>query len=421
MRRAAPRTAWLVYKAGFGAGLYLGVTTFTLSLIDRVDVGPLTLALIGTTLEVCYTLGEVPTGVFADRRGRKPSILLGLCMVAVSFALVAVPHLAVVLVAQVFIGVGWTFLSGADVAWITDEVGEAAARPLYAAGARAEMLGSVAGIVVGVALGQLTLWVPLVASAAGFLLLALWLAARMDETAPARTHEDRLTLAETVRRTRAQVRARQSVGVVLAVMLAAGLAGEGVDRLWQFHLFEDDAGESGTVVAVGAVFAAGLLFGAGLTGYIERHLRADDPTIPRRLVGIANAGVCVSVVLLAVAPWPVAVGGAIASMALREASYPLVQAWVNRGADPATRATLNSLVGQSESVGEIAGGPVLGAIGATAGVPAALLTSAGVFGIAGLLTRWRPEPALTPGAAPERHPGASARPSPAAVSPSDAA
>ena len=392
MRPASPRTAWLVYRSGFGFSLYLGVTTFTLALIDRIDAGPLTLALVGTTLEVCYFLAEVPTGVLADRYGRKPSIVLGLALIAVSFLLVSIPNLAVVLASQVFIAVGWTGLSGADVAWITDEVGEDAARPLYATGARAEMLGSVAGIGAGVALGQLELWVPLVASGVAFAVLAVVLLLCMTETAPARTHEDRPTVVETVRRIRIQVRARPTVGVVLAVMVAAGLAGEGVDRLWQFHLVEDDAGEDGTVLAVGLLFATGLLLGALVATWVERRLRDDDPGTPRRLVGIANVGIALSVLLLATAPWGVAAAGLVASMALREACFPLVQAWVNRGADPATRATLNSLVGQSESIGEIGGGPILGAVGGTAGVPTALVTSAAVFGVGALLTRWRPDP-----------------------------
>jgi MFS transporter, DHA3 family, tetracycline resistance protein len=395
VRAASPRTAWLLYRGGFGFSLYLGVTTFTLALIDRIDAGPLTLALVGTTLEVCYALAEVPTGVLADRYGRKPSIVIGLALIGVSFVLVAVPDLAVVLVAQVFIAVGWTGLSGADVAWITDEVGEDAARPLYATGARAEMLGSVGGIGTGIALGQLELWVPLVAAGVSFVAVSIALLVCMPETAPVRTHEERPTVVETVRRIRAQVRARPTVGVVLAVMLAAGLAGEGVDRLWQFHLFEDDAGDDRTVAAVGLLFATGLLLGAALATVLERRLRDDDPTTPRRLVGIANVGIGVSVLLLAVAPWGIAAAGVVASMALREASYPLVQAWVNRGADPATRATLNSLVGQSESVGEIGGGPLLGGIGAAAGVPAALVTSAAVFGVGALLTRWRPDPVDT--------------------------
>src|SRR3712207_2729442 len=115
MRAAAPRTAWLVYRAGFGFGLYIGVTTFTLALIDRIDAGPLLLALVGTTLEVFYFSAEVPTGVLADRYGRKRSMVIGLVMIAASFALIVAPHLAVVLAAQVLLGVGWTCLSGADV------------------------------------------------------------------------------------------------------------------------------------------------------------------------------------------------------------------------------------------------------------------------------------------------------------------
>jgi DHA3 family tetracycline resistance protein-like MFS transporter len=166
-----------------------------------------------------------------------------------------------------------------------------------------------------------------------------------------------------------------------------------------------NAGERSTVVAVGALFAAGLLLGALLAGIVERRLRDDDPATPRRLVGLANAGVAVAVLLLAVAPWGVAAAALVVSGALREASFPLVQAWVNRGADPATRATLNSLVGQSESVGEIAGGPVLGGIGGGLGVPAALVTSSAVFGAAALLTRWRPEAAAASRQEPELLPG----------------
>ena len=175
-------------------------------------------------------------------------------------------------------------------------------------------------------------------------------------------------------------------------MVAAGLAGEGVDRLWQFHLFEDDAGERRHHRRRRrAVRRRACCSARCCTRFVERHLRDDDPAVPRRLVGLANAGIAVSVLLLAVAPWGVAAAGLVVSGALREASWPLVQAWVNRGADPATRATLNSLVGQAESVGEIAGGPILGAIGATAGVSAALVTSSAVFGVGALLTRWRPE------------------------------
>jgi DHA3 family tetracycline resistance protein-like MFS transporter len=96
----------------------------------------------------------------------------------------------------------------------------------------------------------------------------------------------------------------------------------------------------------------------------------------------------VSVLLLAVGPWWLAAAGLVASHALRHACGPLVQAWANRGADSATRATLNSLVGQAESVGEIAGGS-FGGLAAATGTAPTLAVSAAVFGAGGWLATWR--------------------------------
>jgi DHA3 family tetracycline resistance protein-like MFS transporter len=383
-------TAWHAYRWGFGFALHVATATFTLWLIDGVGAGALALALIGTTLEVCYAAAEVPTGVVADRRGRKLSILVGLVVVGTGMLLVTVPVLATVLVAQVLIGGGWTFLSGADVAWLTDEVGEDAARPLYASGKRAELRGSVAGIVAGAAIGQVTLWLPLVVSALTLFAVAAWLWRRMHESDRQVAQEERLTVAETVRRTRASVRRAPAMAALLAMMVAAGLAGEGVDRLWQLHLVGDEAGEGSTVVLVSGLFLAGLLLAVALTAAVERRLAVDvDGGRGREWLVAENVLIGVSVLALAVGPLWLGATGLVASYAIRHACEPLVLAWANRGADPTVRATLNSLVGQAESVGEIAGGPALGAIGGRFGTGPSLVTSAGVFGVAALLTRWR--------------------------------
>lgn len=382
------RRAWIVYRFGFGAGIYLGVSTLALWLIDRVGVGPLTLALVGTTLEIAYFLAEVPTGVVADRHGRKLSVVIGLVVLAAGFLLTGTPALVIVLVGQVFMGVGWTFLSGADVAWLTDEVGEEAARPLYAVGARMELFGNIAGLAAGAALGVLALWLPLVASGVVFLVLAAWLALRMPETAAPAAGDDHPTMVESMRRMRTAVRARPTLAVLLLVMVAFGFGSEGVDRLWQFHLVGDDAGERSTVLVVTAILAAGMLLGAGLTRVVERRLEADDDGAhARRWVVVANIGVAASVLLLAVAPWWLAVAGFVVSEAVRHAVYPMMQAWANRGADPATRATLNSLVGQAESVGELGGGPALGGVASVWSTGAALSVASAVFALAGGLAK----------------------------------
>ncbi len=70
-----------------------------------------------------------------------------------------------------------TFESGADVAWLTDEVGETAARPLYLRDDQFWHAAALAGIVAGVALATVNLALPILVAGAGQLLLAaaLWI------------------------------------------------------------------------------------------------------------------------------------------------------------------------------------------------------------------------------------------------------
>ncbi|MGD9046647.1 MAG: MFS transporter, partial [Anaerolineae bacterium] len=62
--------------------------------------------------------------------------------------------------------------------------------------------------------------------------------------------------------------------------------------------------------------------------------------------------------------------------ALRSVSGPLQTAWLNLSIDdPQVRATIFSVSGQADAVGQIAGGPVVGVIG-NRSIRAALVTSA---------------------------------------------
>jgi DHA3 family tetracycline resistance protein-like MFS transporter len=57
---------------------------------------------------------------------------------------------------------------------------------------------------------------------------------------------------------------------------------------------------------------------------------------------------------------------------LREVRGPVFTAWLNRGLDPSTRATVNSMAGQMDAVGQVAGGPTIGGVAVWWGVPAAI-------------------------------------------------
>ena len=84
--------------------------------------GPLQLVLLGTVLEVTALVTEVPTGMVADRVSRKWSVVSSYAMMSTAMMLSAATRdYGVMLAAQALFGLGWTFRSGADVAWLTDE------------------------------------------------------------------------------------------------------------------------------------------------------------------------------------------------------------------------------------------------------------------------------------------------------------
>ena len=60
---------------------------------------------------------------------------------------------------------------------------------------------------------------------------------------------------------------------------------------------------------------------------------------------------------------------------VRDIAMPLYTAWVNQKLDPGTRATVLSMSGQVDAIGQIAGGPGVGLIANLISVSAALLTS----------------------------------------------
>jgi DHA3 family tetracycline resistance protein-like MFS transporter len=60
---------------------------------------------------------------------------------------------------------------------------------------------------------------------------------------------------------------------------------------------------------------------------------------------------------------------------LRTTRVPLFTAWLNRGLEPSVRATVLSMGGQADALGQVAGGPVLGALASAVSIPAAMLVT----------------------------------------------
>jgi len=122
--------------------------------VQTVKLDPLQLVLIGTVLELSVFLFEIPTGVVSDLKSRKLSIITGYILIGIGFLIEGLfPYFVTVLVAQIAWGIGYTFTSGSQQAWIADEIGEEQASLAFIKGAKAGNLGQIIAIPLSILMG----------------------------------------------------------------------------------------------------------------------------------------------------------------------------------------------------------------------------------------------------------------------------
>ncbi len=387
MRRPHPRTTYLIYVLGEGFAFRLMATIFSVFLVLELDLDPLQLLLMGTVLEATYLVFEVPTGVIADTVSRRLSVVIGLAGAGVAFLVLAgSDSFAWALVSQAMWGVFATFTSGADVAWLTDELGEDVARPLYLHYDQYWMAGALVGIAASVGLATIDLRLPILLSGVGFLALALFMALSMSEHGfqpRVRPEGEHLhtSLTTTFKEGVREVRAHHVLLLILAVAALHGASTEGFDRLADFHLLRDlglpSLGRVNPVVWFGVLDGGSLLLGIGGLAILKRkaHL-VGHASVAKLLMGI-DALLLVSAVTFAFVGtfWAAAAMFLMVGL-LRSLRDPVFTAWINQGLEPGTRATINSMGSQADAVGQAAGGPALGLIATRVSTPAALATSA---------------------------------------------
>ncbi len=388
--RLAKWDAYRVYLILSGVSSFAFAVIFTLNLVyqgEVVGLTPLQLVLVGTTLEATAFLFEIPTGIVADLYSRRLSVLIGFFLIGVGFVIEgALPFFWAVLLNQVIWGIGITFTSGALEAWIVDEVGEARMGHILMRGSQVGQIGGVVGIVVSVALGSITLALPVVAGGLILIALTALLIVVMPENGfhplpPAERGSSWASMARTVRSTVKLVRLRPMLVTFLAVGLVLGLYSEGYDRLWRAHLLDDiglpGLGTLQPVVWFGIISGVSMLLVALLTEVIRRRVDTkNQPAVSRTLVVLYGIVVVAMLIFGLAGQFPLALAALFVINALRGTTEPLLSTWTNQHIDSSIRATVLSSLGQIDAIGQIGGGPVVGLIGDRLGLRAALSTSA---------------------------------------------
>lgn len=385
VRRMAATPMYLIISGGFGFFFALIASINMIYQFETVRLSPLQLVLVGTLLETVCFLGEVPTGIVADLYSRRLSIIIGFLLIGAGFVLEGlVPTFAAVLAAQVVWGIGVTFTSGATEAWITDEVGEDAAAPLFLRGTQLSQFGSLLGTFASVALASVRLNLPIVLGGALIVALALFLALLMPETGFHPTPQPERNTFQKMGGTfiagARVVRASAILLTILAIILFRGGASEAFDRLWQPHFLTGfpfpALGNLDTLFWFGLIIAAAKLLTIGTSALVERRVNTASQRGAAGTVLVLNLVQLIAVVGLGLAAnfW-VAFVAFLVTTACRTTTGPVMTAWINSHLTTSTRATVLSMTSQSDALGQIAGGPVLGWVGSAYSIRAAITTS----------------------------------------------
>lgn len=364
--------------------LYLGLMFFTslfFSLIfvvtslyeaSVVGLSGLQLVLVGTTLEVTILVFEIPTGVVADAFSRRLSIIIGYFIMGTGFMLEGLfPTFFTVLVAQVLWGLGYTFTSGATQAWLSDEIGEAQANHAFLRANRFELVGGLLGMLLAVPLGNLAVNVPIVAGGACITTIALVLTAYMPENGftPVRQEERNnwQHMTDIFNKGLSVVHARPSLAAILGVGLVYGLYSEGWDRLWVKFLLDNFSIPSllgmNSVAFFGLLRVGSMLLALISNKFVEKRLDINHaPAVAKALIGF-TAVLSFAIFIFAFSPTLAISIAAVWLVGItREVMGPLYNAWVNQRLSSDSRATVISMSGQVDAIGQIISGPLAGLV-----------------------------------------------------------
>lgn len=370
-----------IYYAFTSSRAFCLQVVFTLNIIYYVSdaqLNPLQLVLIGTIMELAVLLCEIPTGLVADLFGRKKSIIIGTIIIGGAHLLEgSIPSFTAI--ASALWGIGWTFISCAETAWIADEITPEQLDYTLLNGAKFSSIGSFIGILTSVAIGSLfTVQIAILFAGAVLLLIALLSIFWIPETKfvlitqgkQSHLHHMKIALQSSWN----VIRSDRALLSLASITLFMGLASEGFDRLWGAHFIENfQLNEHYTVYWFGLFYALTFLLNIGLLKWMEQIATSH---FARLLMWLNTVLILFMIYFAFTTHFIVAVVLYLCVASLRNVNHPLMNIMMNKQVESKGRATTLSFYGQVDAFGQVAGGPLVGLIALYTSIEGGLFASA---------------------------------------------
>src|SRR2546421_4055476 len=320
---------WTFLRAVFHRGYVL---VSSLYFVVNAHLSASQLVILGTVMSITLLLSDIPAGAWSDAYSRKWPLVVGHGFLAAGMAMTGfVTAFPLLLMTQVLWGLGWAFSSGADVAWVTDELNrpDRIARVLTAR-VRWELVGGATGLVGFGVLGWAAGLAPaIVTSSVAMAILGLFVTARFpeDNFAPAHTRRVRASLSILRRGATIARRDHEILLVLAATMIINGASMVG----WLFPKQLVDLGFPNNLIlwytALGILASA---FGVVALHVVETRIHGIG--VARRVYALSCLIGLAGLVVLAYAPNALVggVGVVLASGIAFNVTRAVSTIWVNR-------------------------------------------------------------------------------------------
>lgn len=246
-------------------------------------------------------------------------------------------------------------------------------------------VGTLLGIIIATVLGTIALNLPIVLGGALIVGLGLFLALFMPEDGfrptPAAERHTWQEARQTFSGGLGIIRSRPILILMMLIALIYGLSSEGLDRLWQAHFLENIAfpaiGDLEPVVWFGLLGIGQMILTIAAAEFLQRRVQVENQPAAIKALLIVNGIVVAAIVLFGLSQSFLLAAASIWTVqVMRQSGGTLYRAWLNKGLKAEARATILSMNGQLDAIGQIVGGPIVGLVALRLGLRAAMVAVA---------------------------------------------
>lgn len=368
---------------------------FMASAIYRIDIAQLEiyqLILIGSALEIAVFVFEVPTGLVADIKSRRLSVIIGLFIIGIGFIFEALTtYFYMIFIAQVIWGFGYTFISGALQSWVSDETQNKDIEHTIIKGAQFYKLFTVLGIILAGVIGMYNIRLAIYVSGSLFFLLGLFTVFMMKEEHFVK-HDSEVPLhkqyVHQLGSAFKHVKTSKVLRVMFVIMLFFGLYSEGIDRTHERFILNDlefrylfDIAPIWIISGINIMVS---LAGYILLGRVKKYVNKGHHVVLWAMN--FTLMMVVGIVIFSLVPIAyVALFGYIFFSINREGSYPLLDTILLKSTPSHVKATVLSGFGQLDAIGQLLSGAIMVGISLIFGMKIMLLCTAGLLLVPALL------------------------------------